>query len=153
MTISTRVRWVILTAAVLLPAFAGAQQGRTGAGGRRPVRRRQAAIEIRGQVPTPQVVTVRPREVPTYSRQVLVPNFYDHDFWPAILPGYELVPRRVLNGAVTGDTVGVKKLPSDSVRAPGARAAPDSAPRAPGARAAPDSAPRPPGMTPARSSR
>ena len=44
--------------------------------------RRQAPIEIRGQVPTPQVVTVRPREVPAYSRQVLVPNFYDHDFWP-----------------------------------------------------------------------
>ena len=41
-------------AAVLLPASVQAQQ---------PTRRRQAPIEIRGQVPTPQVVTVRPREI------------------------------------------------------------------------------------------
>jgi hypothetical protein len=53
--------------------------------------RRQATIEIRGQVPTPQVVTVRPRETPTYSRRVLVPAFFDHDFWPSILPPLEIV--------------------------------------------------------------
>src|SRR5215207_164791 len=33
--------------------------------------RRGETIEIRGQVPTPQVVTVRPREAPAYSRRVL----------------------------------------------------------------------------------
>jgi hypothetical protein len=27
-----------------------------------------------------------------------VPNFYDHDFWPAILPGYQLVSRRLITG-------------------------------------------------------
>jgi hypothetical protein len=48
--------------------------------------RRQETIEIRGQVPTPQVVTVRPREAPAYSRRVLVPAFFDRDFWPSILP-------------------------------------------------------------------
>jgi hypothetical protein len=70
-----------------------------------PVKRRQAPIEIRGQVPTPQVVTVRPREVPAYSRQVLVPNFYDHDFWPSILPGYRLVRKRQITGALPIDSV------------------------------------------------
>src|SRR5690242_6796505 len=52
--------------------------------------RRQETIEIRGQVPTPQVVTVRPREMPAYSRRVLVPAFFDHDFWPSILPPLEI---------------------------------------------------------------
>ena len=66
--------------------------------------RQQAPIEIRGTVPTPQVVTVRPREIPAYSRKVLVPNFYDHDFWPSILPAYEMVPRRVLSGEVPMDS-------------------------------------------------
>jgi hypothetical protein len=38
--------------------------------------RRGATIEIRGQVPTPQVVTVRPRETPAFSRRVLVPGIW-----------------------------------------------------------------------------
>ena len=109
-----------LVAGVLIaPAVAEAQQT--------PVRRRQAPIEIRGQVPTPQVVTVRPREVPAYSRQVLVPNFYDHDFWPSILPAYRLVPRRQVTGTVPVDSAtrrgaagadSVRSLttPPDSVR-------------------------------------
>lgn len=101
-------------AVLLLPALAQAQDTTS----KRPVRRRQAPIEIRGQVPTPQVVTVRPREVPTYSRQVLVPNFYDHDFWPAILPGYRLVPRRQVTGQVPVDsaTMRTDKAMSDSLR-------------------------------------
>ena len=70
----------------------------TAAAAQQPTRRRQAPIEIRGQVPTPQVVTVRPREVPNYSRQVLVPNFYNHDFWQSILPAYQVVPRRAIQG-------------------------------------------------------
>lgn len=75
--------------ALAVPSLGSAQE---------PQRRRQQPIEIRGQVPTPQVVTVRPREVPAYDRRVLVPNFFDRDFWPSILPGYELVPRRVTSG-------------------------------------------------------
>lgn len=83
-----------------------------------PVKRRQAPIEIRGQVPTPQVVTVRPREVPAYSRQVLVPNFYDHDFWPSILPGYRLVPKRQVTGAVPIDSMTLRsdRAMTDSAR-------------------------------------
>ena len=66
--------------------------------------RRTQTIEIRGQVPTPQVVTVRPREVPAYSRQVLVPNFYDHDFWPSIVQAYQMVPQRMLSGVALPDS-------------------------------------------------
>src|SRR6476659_9120537 len=74
-----------VAALALVPALAHGQQ---------KTPRRQAPIEIRGQVPTPQVVTVRPREVPAYSRQVLVPRFYDHDFWPEIQEGYAIMSNR-----------------------------------------------------------
>lgn len=100
-----------LVAATLLAGAArdsGAQQTT-----RRPVRRQQP-IEIRGQVPTPQVVTVRPREVPQYNRRFLVPNFYDHDFWPAILPGYQLVSRRLITGNARLDSLSARS--ADSVR-------------------------------------
>jgi hypothetical protein len=49
-------------------------------------------VEIRGQVPTPQVVTVRPRQEPLYERGVLVPAFYDRHFWGSILAPYRVVP-------------------------------------------------------------
>ena len=75
--------------------------------------RRQQSIEIVGQVPTPQVVTVRPREMPQYDRRVLVPTFYDHDFWQSILPGYLLVRQRTITGAVPGDSTAAR---SDSAR-------------------------------------
>jgi hypothetical protein len=91
-----RVRTTVLgalTIASTLAAWAPAQGQQ-----RPPARRRQAPIEIRGQVPTPQVVTVRPREVPSYSRQVLVPRFYDQDFWPDIEEGYVVVSDRLLTG-------------------------------------------------------
>lgn len=76
--------------------------------------RRQAPIEIRGTVPTPQVVTVRPREVPAYSRQVLVPRFYDHDFWPEIQEGYAIMSSRMMTPAdsllLAADSVGTPDL-------------------------------------------
>ena len=53
--------------------------------------RRPETIEIRGQVPTPQVVTVRPREAPVYNRRVLVPAFLDRSFWPSIFPPIQIV--------------------------------------------------------------
>ena len=123
-----------VVAVAVTPAIAEAQ--------RRPARR-QAAIEIRGVVPTPQVVTVRPREVPAYSRQVLVPNFYDHDFWQSLLPAYQLVPQRMITGS---------GIPRDSVRAPGDTAARPAA-VAPGTTtpaAARDTTSRPSGTSPAR---
>ncbi|MGH7665205.1 MAG: hypothetical protein ACRENI_13095 [Gemmatimonadaceae bacterium] len=109
-------------APVLAPVLAGAQE-------------RSEAIEIRGQVPTPQVVTVRPREIPAYDRQVLVPNFFDRHFWSSILPGYQLVPSRVVTGESPIDSLA---MPSDSLMltAPVPRLlAPDTpaAPPAPGA--------------------
>lgn len=67
-------------------------------------RPRQPTIEIRGQVPTPQVVTVRPRETPQFPRSVLVPLFYDRTFWPTILPAYALVPMRQITGSMPADT-------------------------------------------------
>lgn len=100
---------VALAALALLPALAAAQQ---------PTRRRQAPIVIRGQVPTPQVVTVRPRAVPAYSRQVLVPRFYNHDFWPEIQEGYQLLPNRLLTDnasldslSASADSIGTVGLP------------------------------------------
>jgi hypothetical protein len=103
-----------LAMGIAIPAIAHAQQPT------QPVKRRQAPIEIRGQVPTPQVVTVRPREVPAYSRQVLVPNFYDHDFWPSILPGYRVVSKRQITGAVPIDSVTLRtdRARTDTTRAP-----------------------------------
>jgi hypothetical protein len=83
------------------------------ANAQRPTRRRQPTIEIRGTVPTPQVVTVRPREVPAYSRQVLVPRFYDHDFWPEIQEGYAIMSSRVTPAdslVLAADSVGTPDL-------------------------------------------
>ena len=71
-----------------------------------PPARRQGSrtIEIRGQVPTPQVVTVRPREAPQFDRNVLVPDFYNPDFLGLATVGYQLVPRSTITGSQT-DTV------------------------------------------------
>ncbi|MEJ7810301.1 MAG: hypothetical protein WKG32_07790 [Gemmatimonadaceae bacterium] len=93
----TRGAMLVLVCAAAIPA-AGASAQRT------PPRRGQT-IEIRGQVPTPQVVTVRPRETPVFSRQVLVPAFYDRSFWPSLLPGYQLVLLRDITGGAAADSV------------------------------------------------
>jgi hypothetical protein len=69
-------------------------------------------------VPTPQVVTVRPREMPQYDRRVLVPTFYDHDFWQSILPGYLVVRQRTITGAVPGDTTSAARRDSTGVVPP-----------------------------------
>jgi hypothetical protein len=96
---------VLLAAALVADSSAANAQ--------RPTRRRQPTIEIRGTVPTPQVVTVRPREVPAYSRQVLVPRFYDHDFWPEIQEGYALMSSRLTPAdslILAADSVGTPDL-------------------------------------------
>ena len=84
-------------AAVAVCASAGNAQQPT----RRPGSR---TIEIRGQVPTPQVVTVRPREAPQFDRNVLVPDFYNPDFLGLATIGYQLVPRSTITGS-QADTV------------------------------------------------
>jgi hypothetical protein len=86
------------TTAVAITAVALAAAGR-------PADAQRQTIEIRGQVPTPQIVTVRPREVPAFPAQVLVPAFYNHQFWPMILPAYQIVQRREVLGGTTTDTL------------------------------------------------
>lgn len=71
----------------------------------RPVDAQRETIEIRGQVPTPQIVTVRPRSVPEFSTQVLVPAFYNHQFWPVILPAYQIVQRSEVYGVMATDSM------------------------------------------------
>ena len=115
-------QYVAISAIVLLCAAAGSAAAQQPTPSRPAPRaqtpRRQETIEIRGQVPTPQVVTVRPREAPAYTRKVLVPAFFDRDFWPSILPPLQIV-----------SAPGVQRTDS------AVRATPDSASRArPGTR-------------------
>ncbi len=67
---------------------ATAQQ--TGARARGP--RRVQTLEIRAQVPVPQVVTVRPRVVPTFQAAALDSAFVDEHFWTALRTPYQAVP-------------------------------------------------------------
>jgi hypothetical protein len=62
-------------------------------GGARPrgVRRVQT-LEIRAQVPVPQVVTVRPRLVPAFRAAALDSAFVDEHFWTALRTPYQAVP-------------------------------------------------------------
>jgi len=89
--------------------------------------RRPETIEIRGQVPTPQVVTVRPREAPDYSRRVLVPAFLDHDFWPSILPPLQIVSPAAPSRA---DTTGRATADSASRARPAVQRPPSGTPPA-----------------------
>jgi len=90
-------------------------------------RRPPTTIEIRGQVPTPQVVTVRPRETPAYSRRVLVPGFFDHDFWPSILPPLDIVSAK---SASRPDTT-LRSAADSAARAPSTSRPPSGTPPAP----------------------
>lgn len=111
---------------VAAPASAAAQQR-----GGKPARGAQTIV-IRGQVPTPQVVTVRPRDVPTYSRRVLGADLGGHSFWPSITPGYQLVPRRQVTGrtpldSTPGAMVAGEPGGGEQGAAPGGAPAQDSA--------------------------
>lgn len=61
-------------------------------------------IVIRGQVPTPQVVTVRPREVPVYDRQVLGAANGIGSFWSSAMPGYRILSRSQVTGKAPTDS-------------------------------------------------
>jgi hypothetical protein len=74
---------------MLQPSLARAQRGTEKAG---------QTIVIRAQVPTPQVITVRPRKVPEYSREVLGSEQRERSFWGSLLPAYQLVTRRQISG-------------------------------------------------------
>jgi hypothetical protein len=94
---------------------------------RTQAQRRPETIEIRGQVPTPQVVTVRPREAPAYSRRVLVPAFFDRSFWPSILPPIQIVAPV---GPALGDTVARSTADSATRARPAGPRAPSGTPPA-----------------------
>jgi hypothetical protein len=93
-----------------------------------PADAQRQTIEIRGQVPTPQIVTVRPREVPEFSTQVLVPAFYDHQFWPVILPAYQIVSRNEVRGVMPTDSM--PPVTGGAVPATGAAVTPQTPPAA-----------------------
>ena len=75
-------------------------------------------IEIRGQVPTPQVVTVRPRQIPTFSREVLIPAFYDRHFWESLTTPYAIVPDLSTAAGTTPVAWTAPALPADSSHRP-----------------------------------
>src|SRR5665213_832267 len=105
---------VIVGGAVLLaPARLHAQQ-------KGPPPKRGQAIEIRGQVPTPQVVTVRPRDVPAYDRQILSPAFYNGTGTMASAGGVQLVPESQVRGTTALDTLPVGIAREGGVPAPAA---------------------------------
>lgn len=128
---------LLIVAALACPASAQEQGAAQGA---KPVRGAQA-IEIRGQVPTPQVVTVRPRETPAFSRGVLTPSYFDAHFWQALLTPYELAPNLSSGAGATPTSIAPAPLPGDSTfRLPPAA---DSAHPAPPAPAPPAGPPAP----------
>ena len=62
------------------------------------------AIEIRGQAPTPQVVTVRPREVPAYAPASLPGAVMGSSSWPSVTAGYSITQSDQLAGRLPLDT-------------------------------------------------
>lgn len=67
-------------------------------------------IVIHGQVPTPQVVTVRPREVPAYDRQALGAAAERGSFWSSAMPGYELLSRSQVTGRAMVDSATARQM-------------------------------------------
>jgi hypothetical protein len=90
---------------VLMSGMMFVAASRAGAQQKGPPPRKGQAIEIRGQVPTPQVVTVRPREVPTYDRQLLSPAFYSGTGGAAASGAVQLVPESQIRGSAVLDTL------------------------------------------------
>ena len=107
---------------------------------RTQAQRRPETIEIRGQVPTPQVVTVRPRETPAYTRRILVPSFFDRSFWPSILPALEIVAP---TGRAMPDSTNGSTADSASRSKPAAPRTPSGTPPAPLRRCDPPASPSP----------
>jgi hypothetical protein len=74
-----------LAALALAARPARAQQGAAPA-------RRTDVVEIRAQAPVPQVVTVRPRVIPTFHADALDVAFVDRHLGSAIRAPYAIVP-------------------------------------------------------------
>lgn len=101
----------------LVGGTVGAQQpgGAPSTGGRTKA---VQAIEIRGQVPTPQVVTVRPRQIPMFSREILTPAFFDERFWESLVAPYEIVPNLSAAAGTAPTAWTAPPLPADSSHRP-----------------------------------
>ncbi|MDQ2766270.1 MAG: hypothetical protein M3Y30_03850 [Gemmatimonadota bacterium] len=98
-------RFVRLGCGVLIGGALFVVASRADAQQKGPPPKKGQAIEIRGQVPTPQVVTVRPREVPSYDRQLLAPAFYNGTGSTASSGGVQLVPESQVRGTTALDTL------------------------------------------------
>lgn len=98
-------RFVRVGCGVLIGGVMLASSSRLSAQQKGPPPKKGQAIEIRGQVPTPQVVTVRPREVPTYDRQLLAPAFYNGTGSTASTGAVQLVPESQVRGSTALDTM------------------------------------------------
>jgi hypothetical protein len=98
-------RFVRVGCGVLLGGALLVATSRADAQQKGPPPKKGQAIEIRGQVPTPQVVTVRPREVPTYDRQLLAPAFYNGTGSTASTGGVQLVSESQVRGTTALDTI------------------------------------------------
>jgi hypothetical protein len=57
------------------PVLQPVPQGQQGQQGQRP-RPPRRALDIRAQAPAPEVVTIRPREIPLFSRALIAPAIY-----------------------------------------------------------------------------
>ena len=115
-------RWTgFLAATVALATFSSSASARAqqAPSGKKPKVAAQA-IEIRGQVPTPQVVTVRPRQIPEFSRAVLTPAYFDRRFWDVLLAPYAIVPATPPGAGATAIQLSPFALPADSGLRPSA---------------------------------
>jgi len=97
----TLARALALAAAVALPAVLRAQ-GQPAKPPKKPVAGQ--TVEIRGQAPTPQVVTVRPREVPQYAPAGLPAAVVASGAWPTVSAAYTIAPTNQLAGRLPLDT-------------------------------------------------
>ena len=101
---------VVALAVIALYAAPAAAQVKQQGGERAP------AVVIRGQVPIPQIVTIRPREVPEYRLvNMLIPsrNYADRvGTGYAVLPSLKVFGASYDNLAVRVDSVGAPALPA-----------------------------------------
>jgi hypothetical protein len=98
-------RFACVGCGVLMSGMLFVAASRADAQQKGPPPKKGQAIEIRGQVPTPQVVTVRPREVPRYDRQLLSPAFYNGTGSMASSDAVQLVPESQISGSAALDTL------------------------------------------------
>ena len=99
------IRGAALALAIVLAARVAAAQGQQPAP--KPVPKKPTTgqtVEIRGQAPTPQVVTVRPREVPAYAPSGLPKAVMTAGAWPSVTAAFSVTPASQLAGRLPLDT-------------------------------------------------